>query len=111
MAVTKQPRHAKTQPGPGYPTFILGVSAVDQPSRSLSHLPSIPGYEIIRLIDQGGMSNIYLAKQKGLGRLVAVKMIRPQDALDSQSAQAVHSRSLVHRPIAASKRCANSRNR
>src|SRR6516225_3674245 len=37
--------------------------------------PLIPGYEIIRVIDQGGMGVVYEAKQTALGRRVAVKMI------------------------------------
>jgi predicted Ser/Thr protein kinase len=38
-------------------------------------LPRLPGYEIIRIIDQGGMGVVYEARQLKLGRTVAVKMI------------------------------------
>jgi serine/threonine protein kinase len=38
-------------------------------------LPRIPGYELIRVIDQGGMGVIYEARQIKLGRTVAIKMI------------------------------------
>lgn len=38
-------------------------------------LPQIPGYEIIRVVDEGGMGVVYEAKQTALRRTVAVKMI------------------------------------
>jgi mono/diheme cytochrome c family protein len=38
-------------------------------------LPVIPGYEIIRVIDRGGMGVVFEARQLALGRTVAVKMI------------------------------------
>jgi len=47
--------------------------AADGPADEL--LPRIPGYEIIRVLDQGGMGIVYQARQTDLGRTVAVKMI------------------------------------
>ncbi|MGZ6076098.1 MAG: protein kinase domain-containing protein, partial [Isosphaeraceae bacterium] len=38
--------------------------------------PSIPGYELLDTLGEGGMGVIYLARQTGLNRRVAVKMIR-----------------------------------
>ncbi len=61
---------------------IRGPAITPIPYEYPNALPNIPGYDIERLVDHGGMSNIYLARQKGLNRPVAIKMIRPQDFLD-----------------------------
>ncbi len=38
-------------------------------------LPQIPGYHIVRVVDEGGMGVVYEARQRDLGRTVAIKMI------------------------------------
>jgi serine/threonine protein kinase len=43
-------------------------------------------YELVRLLAQGGMADIYLARQIGLERLVAVKVLNAQRANDPDSA-------------------------
>jgi hypothetical protein len=65
---------------------ILGVRDPD-PRRTLHEeelngttlpaepLPRIPGYEIVRVVGEGGMGVVYEAVQLDLGRTVAVKMI------------------------------------
>src|SRR4051812_45371048 len=42
-------------------------------------------YELVRLLAQGGMTDIYLARQIGLDRTVAVKVLNAQRALDAES--------------------------
>jgi len=40
-----------------------------------SELPALPGFEVQGVLGRGGMGVVYLARQPGLDRLVAVKMI------------------------------------
>jgi len=44
--------------------------------------PDITGYEIIKLLGQGGMSKVYLARELALSRLVALKVFNA-DAIDA----------------------------
>src|SRR5262249_41182120 len=54
--------------------FPIGVST---PVPSLRRAwPQVPGYEITRRLGKGGMGVVYEARQLGLNRRVALKMIR-----------------------------------
>ena len=44
--------------------------------KGASPRPAIPGFELMEKLGEGGMGVVYLARQTGLNRLVAVKMIR-----------------------------------
>ena len=77
----------RTASGPSEPEPEV-ANATTLPSSPHGDLPAgrlIPGYELIRELGRGGMGVVYLARQSGLGRLAAVKMIlagsfsRPQD--------------------------------
>jgi len=53
----------------------------------MSELPlRLGNYQLVRLLAQGGMADIYLARQVGLDRLVAVKVLNAQRAADPDSA-------------------------
>ncbi|GAB3090796.1 serine/threonine-protein kinase [Lysobacter terrae] len=48
-------------------------------------LPEIAGYRMLRVINHGGMSTVYLARQHSLGRDVAIKVMSPQALSDETS--------------------------
>jgi serine/threonine-protein kinase PpkA len=57
--------------------------------------PDIPGYRIERLIGQGGMATVYLARQLSLDRLVAIKLMVPEASAEETQAQRFESEARV----------------
>ena len=60
-------------------------TTVSNNDRHAPPLPDIAGYRVLRVLNHGGMSTVYLGQQLALSREVAIKVMQPQALADEVS--------------------------
>lgn len=56
------------------------LSALDRDAHDAAPLPNLPGYDVVRVVGEGGMGLVYEAQQHSPKRRVALKVLRPGTA-------------------------------
>ncbi|MFY7953618.1 MAG: protein kinase domain-containing protein, partial [Armatimonadaceae bacterium] len=79
MAHTDPSATATITPAAPQPAATLsadGTRQMDGSPGSAAHCPSVPGYEILSKLGEGGMADVYLGRDVLLDHRVAIKFIR-----------------------------------
>jgi tRNA A-37 threonylcarbamoyl transferase component Bud32 len=81
--IATTPHVPQSQPGVETP-ILRGIFTPPAPGQLAVYFPQL---EILDLLGQGGMGAVYRARQPGLDRLVAVKILPPEEGRDPAFAQ------------------------